>query len=146
MNVDEWIAGATRTERAVTLYQRPDLLADLDDLDRRIDAARLAGDNLEPLVEEWTAVAQRFANSALTVRVRGLTGAEIKTLKAEALLHRIELDETAANVIAHAAIDPVFTVAQVFALIDAVGEAQVLKLSEAVIAACVAAPEVSDRG
>lgn len=146
MSLDEWIDGAKRTERAVTLYQRADLIADLDDLDRRITLARAAGDDIGDLVDQWQATAQRFAVSALTVRVRGLTGAEIKALQATAMLDRLELDEVGAQVIAAACIDPVITPTQVRSLIDAVGEAQVVKLGAAVVAACNEAPEVPTDG
>lgn len=144
VDVDAWIGSATRTHRAVTLYQRADLIAELDDLDRRILLSTTAGDSTAELTQEWETVAQRFANSALTVTVRGLTSAEIKLLKAEALLERLELSESGANLIASATVEPKLTAVQVMALVDAVGEAQVLKLGQAVVAACTMPPVVND--
>lgn len=143
MNVDEWIDGARRTERSVRLYQRPDLIADLDELDRRIELARAAGEPTEPLVEEWQAVAQRFANSGLLVRVRSLSGAEVQAMQAEALIERLELDAIGLAAIAAACVEPSLTVEQLSRLLDKVGESQVMLLGQAVVAACAEPPEVN---
>jgi hypothetical protein len=40
-NLDNWLDGIQRTERSVTLYARPDLLADIDELEAKL---RLAGE------------------------------------------------------------------------------------------------------
>ena len=145
MNVDEWIAGASRTHRSVTLYQRADVLADLDEIDRAIDEAKLAGTDTTDLVEKWTATAKVFTDSALVVRVRGLSGLEVKALRAEALLGRLELDDAGAKVIAAACISPDFTSDQIIALVGALGEPQVAQLSAAVLEATGEIPGV-DRG
>lgn len=142
-DLDEWIESARRTERSVRLYQRPDLVADLDELDRRIEMDRASGQDVEDLVAEWQLVAQRFANSGLTIRVRGLSGAEIKTLQAEALIERLELDEIGVKVISTACVDPLISPDQLRKLIDAVGESQVMLLGQAVVAACAEPPRVS---
>lgn len=145
MSVDDWIEGAKRTERQVTIYQRADLLADLDDLDRQIDLAQRANDVdlLAELDAQWQAVAQTFSNSALHIRIRGLSGDEIKALKAEASLNRIELDETSAAVIAAATVDPKLSTEQVLRLVQTVGDAQVMKIAQTVNDACLIPAEVT---
>ncbi len=145
MNVDEWINEGRRTERLVTIYQRGDLLADLDDLDRRIDLAQRANDveTLAELDAQWQGVAQTFSNSALNIRIRGLSGDEIKALKAEASLDRAELDETSASVIAAATVEPKLTTEQVLRLVQTIGDAQVMKIAQTVNDACLLPAEVA---
>lgn len=144
MSVDEWIDDARRTERLVSIYQRADLLADLDELDLAIDVARRANDvdALADLDTQWQATAQTFSNSALHIRVRGLSGDEIRALKAEASLNRSELDETSAAVIAAATVEPKLTTEQVLRLVQTIGDAQVVKIAQTVTAACLIPAEV----
>ncbi len=144
MSVDEWIEGGRRTERSVTIYQRGDLLADLDDLDRQIDLAQRANDTdaLADLDAKWQAIAHTFSNSALSIRVRGLSADEIRALKAEASLNRIELDETSAAVIAAATVEPKLSTDQVLRLVQTIGDAQVVKIAQTVTAACLIPAEV----
>lgn len=74
-----WIGGATATVRAVTLYQRTDLLADVDTLQRELRIAeavpeedRAMGDESpDSIRRQLEQVAREFESSALVFKVEG---------------------------------------------------------------------------
>jgi hypothetical protein len=76
---DAWLDGAERPERAVTVYQKANLIADLDVLAERINNAEQddevdgpsMGGGVGKLRGEYAALAQQFHDSALTIRVQG---------------------------------------------------------------------------
>lgn len=85
-DIASWIAGVKSTIRSVTLYQRPDLLAEADELERKIAIAGRArppqgdgedtlgeDDDLTQLTDRLTAVLRDFSASAMTFRVQGRT-------------------------------------------------------------------------
>jgi hypothetical protein len=85
-DLNAWVAGVTSTVRAVTLYQRPDLLADVDELERQIGIAKKAtgsvpdgedelggSDDVQTLQERLADVLKAWAASAMTFRVQGRT-------------------------------------------------------------------------
>lgn len=76
---DAWLDDAERPERAVTVYQRAGLIADLDRLGEQInnadetedvDGPSMAG-GVGKLRAEYQKIAQQFHDSALTIRVSG---------------------------------------------------------------------------
>lgn len=144
MNVDEWIDGAQRTHRSVTIYQRADLIAELDDLDRQIQVAQVADDTdeVDALTEKWTRVAEEFTASALVVHVKGLSDAEFRALRAQAAADRVDNNEFGARLLSAAIVDPPMTPAQVHALNAAVGEPQVASLLAAYHLATTEQPPV----
>lgn len=78
-DLDAWISGATPTVRAVTLYQRPDLLGEIDALQRQLRIAEQVGDDDRGMNDaspdgirgQLEQVARDFEASALTFKVQG---------------------------------------------------------------------------
>jgi hypothetical protein len=79
---DAWLEGAERPERAVTVYQKAGLIADLDALEAKILAADddeeavyerglTQADPARKLRAEYQKLAKQFHDSALTIRVQG---------------------------------------------------------------------------
>ena len=88
---DAWLDDAERPERAVTVYQKAGLLAELDRLEEQITNAELDESEVyelgigevseaQRLRAEYAEVAKRFHDSALTVRVQALTREEQRDL------------------------------------------------------------------
>lgn len=123
--LDEWIDGAQRTHRSVTLYARADLIADLDRLDREIQIAREADEATDDLDAAWEDVARRFHESALTITVRGLTDAEFRAIRTQSNIDKVDASTLGARLLAEAIVSPPFTVEQLLSLEDKVGEAQI---------------------
>lgn len=81
-DVEAWLTDAALPEESVTIYKRPDVIAELSDLKRRIDLEDRVADaersaaQREPLglVKEYEEKLRTFADSALTVYLRALTG------------------------------------------------------------------------
>lgn len=78
-DLDAWIGGATATVRAVTLYARADLIAEIDELSRQLriaesipDDDRSMGDpSPEGIRQQLEQLAQAFEASALVFKVEG---------------------------------------------------------------------------
>ena len=148
IDVDAWIDGAKRTHRAVTVYQRADLIADLDSLTRQISIAESAkdADTVAALTAEWEQVAAQFSASGLEIRVRGLSGAEMASITAQSKLDKVDALESAARMSAAAIVEPEFTVPQLLALQGAIGEAQMGLIVGAWSDASTRPPQVNDHG
>lgn len=129
--LDEWIAGAQRQRRSILIYQRPDLVANLDEINQEMSNAKAAGLPTDELEERWTTYAQLFADSALRIVVEGQTIEEINAIKAESTACGEDDEEASARILAAAIVSPTFTAEQILALRKAVGDAQV----EAILAA-----------
>lgn len=120
-----WIAGVTATVRSCTLYQRPDLLADIDELERRLTIAGKTakargpegedtlddhGDDVDTISAQLTNALHEFAASAVTFRVQGRTDewrdAAEKRLKKQGIRDETEiiLRQLAESVVAPAGI------------------------------------------
>lgn len=78
-DLDAWLDDAERPQRAVTVYQKAGLIADLDALEARILAADddedvdgpSMGGGPAKLRAEYQKLAKQFHDSALTIRVQG---------------------------------------------------------------------------
>jgi hypothetical protein len=145
-DIDAWLEDAERPARSVTVYQKAGLIADLDALAERIEyeeAEEVDGPSAggASLRGQYAKLAQKFHDSALTVRVQSLTNQE----QAE-LLEGHDDDSMAdrgAIVIAAAIVQPKVTPAQVKKLNSVLGDAQFSRITEAWNLACRNAPEVS---
>lgn len=135
-DLDEWIDGATRPERSVTIYRDGHLLAELDDLERRIKSAKavpvedrgITDDGAESLQALWDETAERFAASALTVRLRAITNEEYAAAHKSARKACDGKDDPeiiGLYVVAASVVSPAMTPVQVSRLRDKVGEAQI---------------------
>ena len=147
-DVDAWLAGAERPARSVTVYQRAGLIAELDALEEQIRAAEAdevdgpsMGGGAAKLRATYADLAQKFHESALTVRVQSLTNQE----QAELLeAHSGDsLADRGAIVLAEAITYPKMSPAQVLRLNAVIGDAQFGRVTDAWHSACREAPEVS---
>ena len=141
-DLDEWIEGATRPERFVTIYRDGHLLAELDDLERRIKSAKavpaedrgITDDGAESLQALWDETAERFTASALNVRVRAITNKEYSAAHKSARKAcdgKDDPETIGLYVLAAAIVSPAMTPVQVSRLRDKIGEPQIELLARA---------------
>ncbi|MDQ0756071.1 hypothetical protein [Arthrobacter sp. B3I4] len=148
-DVEGWLQDAHLPEESATVYKRPDVVAELTDLKRRIELEeRAAGgeraaaeQEVTPLEAEYATLLDAFSKSALTVYVQALTDDKLRSLRAEvdAATKDLTLVEQNAEfgyallAAAIVAVKPAgghrtpatFTTAKVKALVDSVGQTQV---------------------
>jgi len=145
-DIDAWLNDAERPARSVTVYQKAGLIADLDALAEQIqneDAEEVDGPSMghANLRAKYADLAQKFHDSALTVRVQSLTNQE----QADLLEGHDEdsMADRGAIVMAAAIVHPKMTAAQVRRLNGVLGDAQFTMIMDAWHRACREAPEVS---
>jgi len=147
-DLDAWLDDADRPERAVTVYQKAGLIADLDRLgeliqnadDEEVDGPSMGG-GVGKLRAEYAKVAKQFHDSALTVRVRSVSDAE----QAELREKNPDLDQRALGklVLSEALVSPKATPEQVGKLERILGDAQFSLIVGAWQQACRSVPAVS---
>jgi hypothetical protein len=146
---DAWLDGAERPERAVTVYQKANLIADLDVLAERINNAEQddevdgpsMGGGAGKLRGEYAALAQQFHDSALTIRIAGHSETEKRDFaKAHADAAPSELGRV---ILADAIRSPHITPEQVGRLEAKLGPAQFNLIYTAYLQACTEVPVVS---
>lgn len=142
-DLNAWIAGVQPTVRSVTLYQRADLLAEVDELERRIKVAERAqagagpededeldgGDDVESLRARLTEVLQQWSSSAVTFRVQGRTD-EWREQKKKELIRQGIKDETEITLrqVAASIVSPAGVTYEHLAHLNEVAQAQVKML------------------
>lgn len=146
---DAWLDGADRPERAVTVYQKASLIADLDALEAKIlaaddeedaDGPSMAGGPAK-LRAEYQRLAQQFHDSALTIRVQGRDAAEKAELaKANQGLPAGELGYI---ILADAIVSPKVTPEQLKRLAKKIGDPQFSAITAAYHKASEEIPSVS---
>lgn len=122
---DKWLDDAERPERAVTVYQKAGLIAELDRLeaqitnadDDEVDGPSMGG-GVGKLRAEYAMVAKQFHDSGLTVKVGGHSDDEKRELLKDSP------DGPAYIVLADAIKSPTVTAEQVKRLEKAIGPAQ----------------------
>ena len=147
-DIDAWLNDAERPARSVTVYQKAGLIADLDELAARIEAAEAEevdgpsmGGGVGALRAKYADLAQRFHDSALTIRVQSLTKQEqVELTEGKEYLSPVE---RGAIVFAAAIVEPKMTPDQVKRLNTVIGDAQFGLIGAAWNSACREAPEVS---
>lgn len=80
-DLDGWIDGTQGITGTARIYQRGDLLAELDNLERRIEIAKGVSvqdrgaddDTPETLRAQWDELAQQIVNSSITVHIQDRT-------------------------------------------------------------------------
>ena len=88
-DLDSWISGAKLPEKSATVYGRADLVAEYEELDRRLRSEgkteivddRLSGDPKVAIAQRMEQVRQALQSSALTFRFRALLDSEAKPLR-----------------------------------------------------------------
>ena len=110
-DIDAWLTDAKLPEESASVYKRPDVIAELTDLKRRIKDARTeeadatfertASEVLpsQELEAEYESLLNVFGDSQLTVYVRALTKDEMSALREthEGKIARGELTEVTSN-------------------------------------------------
>jgi hypothetical protein len=148
---DAWLEGAERPERAVTVYQRASLIADLDALEAQIIAADEDGEDVDgpsvgggvgKLRAEYAKLARQFHESALTFRVQGRDEAQ-KAELVKANGDAVKRGEFGYVVLADAIMSPRVTAEQLKRLAEKVGEVQFNQLAVAYQKASNDIPAVS---
>lgn len=145
---DKWLEDADRPERAVTVYQKAGLIAELDALEQQItnadddevDGPSVAG-GAGKLRERYAKLAAEFHASALSVRVQSLTKDEMQEL------HKgnpdLEPGDLGFIVLSEAMTFPKATPAQLRKLEKKLGGAQFGRILHAFNQVCNEVPEVS---
>lgn len=153
-DLDAWLQDAQRPQRSVTVYARPDLIADLDALEQKIklaqDANRLDETGLgemspvQALQAAYYELAEEFSRSSLVVRLQGLTSDEQKAIREEAKAAGDDSNEAVGfRMISASLMHPKASVEQAKRLRDKIGEAQYSAIIATYNAACGSFPEVS---
>jgi hypothetical protein len=149
-DLDAWLSDAKRPERSVTVYKRADLLADLDDLERRIEELQRIPEEDQSLTDspsaleaEYLAKAQEFHASGLLIRVKGLTSDEIAAVDAESKAAGDNQAESGRRRVAAALVSPKLTFDQLGKLEKAIGSVQMGMIANAHNLATLKAPEVT---
>jgi hypothetical protein len=149
-DLDAWLTDAKRPERSVTVYKRADLIADLDELERQIDNAQRAGAEEEALsggaqsVEaEYLAKLQEFHDSALVIRVRGLTNEEMTSIHSEGKKAKENQTQIGRRLIEAALVYPRINREGLERLSKAIGDAQMTQIVNAYQLATMQAPVVT---
>ena len=145
---DAWLDDAERPERAVTVYQRAGLIADLDRLAERIENADddevdgpSVGGGVGKLRAEYAKLAQQFHDSALTFRIAGHDEEQKREFaKANPDAKPTELGRL---VLADAIRSPNVTADQLKRLAEKIGEVQFSKILVAYHQASTELPSVS---
>jgi len=147
-DIDAWLNDADRPARSVTVYQKAGLIADLDALEEKIrnaDADEVDGPSMgggaSKLRAKYADLAQKFHDSAITIRVQSLTNQE----QAELLEGHDDATpaERGAIILAEAITQPKMNATQVQRLNIVLGEAQFQRIVTAWNEACRVAPQVS---
>jgi len=126
---DKWLDDADRPERAVTVYQKAGLIADLDRLEQQIvnadddevDGPSMGG-GVGKLRAEYAKVAKHFHDSALTITVGGRSDDEKREFAAANL--DVKPEDMGYAILADAISSPKVTPAQVKRLEKKIGPAQ----------------------
>ena len=147
-NFDAWLDDAQRPERAVTVYQKAGLIADLDRLAERIENADddevdgpSMGGGVGQLRADYAKLAQQFHDSALTFRIVGHDEEQKREFaKANPDATATELGRI---VLADAIRSPKVTADQLKRLAEKVGEVQFSKILVAYHQASTELPSVS---
>jgi len=146
---DKWLDDAERPERAVTVYQKAGLIADLDALAEKIvgadDAEEVDGPSMGggvgKLRTEYAKLAKQFHDSALTIRVQSLTQDEQREIGAE---HKdMDAYELGSHTLSKAITSPKMTAKQVQRLARVIGDGQFARIMNAYRQACNEVPAVS---
>lgn len=101
-DLNAWISGATSVVRAVTLYQRPDLIGAIDALQRDLRVAELVPDEdrgmndptPEGIRQKIEAVAREFEKSALVFKVEGRSQDALERIEKRLKKQNVKDDRT----------------------------------------------------
>ncbi|MFZ1361352.1 MAG: hypothetical protein WAS05_00245 [Candidatus Nanopelagicales bacterium] len=141
-NLDEWIDSAERTTRAVPIYGKAGLVADLDQIEHQLKIcveSERAG-----LQEQWDKIAAEIQDSKQIFKVQGCTKAEFEAVRTESVLNGDSVELQTAKTMALSILEPKITADQLLKLQDKVGEGQIAPLMLAIAEASRQAIKVDD--
>lgn len=154
-----WIAGVQSTVRSCTLYARADLLAVIEDLERRIrieekaaeDEDSLDGGDVEDLTEQLESAYADFVGSGVTFKVQGRSADWLrdteKRVSKSAEANGLSKDDKAELVTLHqladAIVEPSGVTVEMLRHLREVNDPQYRKLVSTFFQACSQAPAVS---
>lgn len=133
-DLDAWIGGATATVRAVTLYQRPDLIAEVDRLKEELRIAETISDEdrgmndptPDGVRQQLTEVARQWEASRLTVKIEGRSDEAREKIAKRLKKQGVTDEETIVlHQLADAIIEPKGLTAEKLRKLQAVSEPQV---------------------
>jgi hypothetical protein len=156
-DIEAWMSDAQRPRRSVQLFKRADLMAELDDLERRIETERSArdmdpglseGSELVTLERQYESTLEKIHASGITVTVQGLVVDEIEVIEKEIAAeyegkHFEASQEKGRRMIVAALVSPKLTLPQIRALEKKIGSAQIARVAVAVNEATNQLPHVS---
>lgn len=147
---DAWLSDAKRPERTVTVYKRADLLGDLDALERKLEEVRsipeedqALGDSPDSVEAQYLALLQQFHDSALTIRVQGLTRDEMDTISSAGKEAKETQEQIGRHMLEKSLVSPRLNFDQLGKLSKAIGDAQMNKIVNAYQLATLQAPEAT---
>lgn len=151
---DNWLSDAERAQRSVVVYKRADVLAELDELERKLVELDQIVDDEEslstpveaqrvPLESRYLELMQVFHDSGLRIVVQGLTQDELKTIQAEAKAEKLTEEQTGRRILEKAIISPKINYDQLGRLSQALGDAQIGRLVTAYQQATLGQPTVT---
>jgi len=109
-DLDGWISGTTGITGSARIYQRGNLLAELDELERRIELARgvpaaqrgTGDDSPETLQARWDDVAQELVDSSILVIIQDRTEGRRQEIRDRLKRQKVDQDTIALHVLADA--------------------------------------------
>ena len=147
-DLEAWLDDADRPERAVTVYRKAGLIAEMDILAQKIQNADEEevdgppmGGGVGKLRGDYAKLAQQFHDSALTVRVQSRTMKE--RLELEKANPGLDTEGIGFVVLADAIKSPKASASQLEKMKTVIGEAQFRLIIRAFNSACDDLPEVS---
>lgn len=150
-DLDAWIGGATSTVRAVTLYQRPDLVGVIDELQRQLRLAEMVADEDRGMNDptpdgirgEIERVAREFEKSGLLVKIEGRTDEARDRIEKRLKKQNVTDKETVVlHQLADAIIEPKGVTPEFLRKLQAVSEPQLKTLLVAAGLASLEPPKV----
>lgn len=140
-----WIDGVTAVRHAVTIYQRGDLIAELDVVKARLNNAKIAkdSDGIAALTDQARAIVATLEESSLDVVVEGWSEDRVKAFREASKEQGVsDEDVTIAQVAAQVVSPEGFDLAFYKTLIEVI-RPQAEAIAAAVLAANIRVPSIS---
>lgn len=149
-DLDAWISGASRPTRSVRIYQRGDMLAELDELARKIELAEsapdeersLSSDSPARLRAKYAELSEKFASTALDVRVQGHDVDETREIMGERF-EKTQAEAVNKDLVHAGLVFPEMTREQFATFLKKIGPAQWERLKSTYSSACRDLPKPS---
>jgi hypothetical protein len=148
-DLDAWLSGASRPARSVQIFQRGEMLADLDELGRKIERAEAndtgehsLADSPARLRAKYADMLEKFSETSLDVRVHGHDEDETREIMGERF-EKLKQPEVIRDLIFDGLVSPKMTREQYNTFVSKIGPAQFAEIAGAYNEACRALPKPS---